>query len=387
MNRQGNRFITLALLSFLLAPTSNAEEKGENNTAAETTLADDTIRVKDLSNQPPKVEKKEVEPTLATLSNLADRIKLHGYAQAGYTYQRNSEFHSNTFDIKRTLLWANAQITDRWAFLFMHDFNSQVQEFYTDYRVTKNKALFVRFGQFKNAYSLENPLSPTIMETIDVYSEGVTYLSGCGSDPLYGVQYGRDLGLSLFGDFAQDRLHYELQVMNGQGINRKDKNNSKDVIGRLEFRPTKGLNIVASWQLGRGHAVEKSIYNPEINIDQNYDRDRYSFGADYRSQRFNIHGEFLEGKDKDVKSQGGYVTGSVALLPGKFDLIGSYDYFNFNKDRDMDQHKGVFGFQWWYYPKCRLQLQYVYKTAYTTATEFVKEDNHAIMCQVQVRFN
>lgn len=384
MNRYRNRFATLAFASFLSLSYASAVERTEN-TSGDSLSAEKTHAL-------PFADEKKAEPSLASLSNLADRIKLHGYAQAGYTYQQfpglDENNYTNTFDIKRTLLWANAQITDRWSFLFMHDFNSVVQEFYTDYRVTKDKKLFVRFGQFKNVYTLENPMSPTVMETIDVYSEGVTFLTGCGSDPLFGVQYGRDLGIAIFGELANDRLRYELQVMNGQGINVKDKNNSKDVIGQLKFHPLEGLNIVASWQIGRGHSVaESSCYNPRIKKGQNYDRNRYSFGADYRSRKFNIHGEYLEGKDGEAKSHGGYVTGSVAIKPGKVDLIGSYDYFNFNTDLDMDQHKGVFGIQYWYYPKCRLQLQYVYKTAQATPFSFVDEENHAIMAQVQIRFN
>ena len=102
--------------------------------------------------------------------DLSKRIQLHGYAQAGFTSTYNNGFNNNTFDVKRVLMWANAQITDKWSFLFMHDFSSVVQEFYTDFRITHNKALTIRFGQFKNGFSYENPLSPTSQEVIDVYS-------------------------------------------------------------------------------------------------------------------------------------------------------------------------------------------------------------------------
>lgn len=378
MYRQQKSYIPFLLLSLFFVPDVQAEEIGTVSP-----VMDDTTRVENI------VQEKQCEENSVKkfVSDVSERIKLHGYAQAGYTYQKNSAQEVSTFDIKRTLLWANAQINDRWSFLFMHDFNSQVQEFYTDFRITNNDALTIRFGQFKNGYSLENPMSPTAMETIDVYSEGVTYLSGCGSDPLFGVQYGRDLGMSLFGTVCEKKLRYELQLMNGQGINRKDKNKSKDVIGRLEWRPVEALNIVTTGQCGRGHAVAKSVYAPDIALDQNYDRNRFSVGVDYRSKGFNIHSEYLLGKDDNVTSSGVYVTGSVALIPSTLDLIGSYDYFNFNQDLDMDQHKGVFGIQWWYYKKCRLQLQYVYKNAIVTPAGFVHDDNHAIMCQVQVRFN
>ena len=320
------------------------------------------------------------------LKDVSDRIQLHGYAQGGYTYNHKNEDDTNTFEVKRILFWANAQITDRISFLFMHDFSSVVQEYYVDYRFTNNKALTVRLGQFKNGLSYENPLSPTAMEAIDVYSEGVTYLTGCGSDPLLGVQYGRDLGLSVFGETNDGKLRYEVDVMNGQGINKKDLNPEKDFIGRLEYRPAKGLNLVATGQIGRGHAIATSLYNPDIAVGENYKRNRWTAGFDYKSKAFNVHGEYLEGKDKHATSRGAYITGNVPL--GKsVDLVGSYDFFNFNTTAGMDQHKVIAGVQWWFFRKCRFQAQYVYKSAYTQSGQFIHGANHAIMCQIQVRFD
>ena len=325
---------------------------------------------------------------------LQSRIKLHGYAQAGYTYSHQGGQDKNTFDLKRVLFWAEAKITDRWSFLFMHDFSSVVQEYYTDYRFTRNKALTVRFGQFKNGLSLENPLSPTAMEAIDVYSEAVTFLTGCGSDPLLGVQYGRDLGLALFGETNNGKFRYEVDVLNGQGINKKDGNKFKDIIARLEYRPVEGLNIVTTGQFGRGHAINTSLYNPTIAMGQDYKRHRSTIGADYKSRCFNVHGEYLNGWDGDAHSWGAYVTGAVPLarigapeLGKRLELVGSYDFFNFNTDLGMDQHKAIAGLQYWFYKKCRLQVQYVYKNAYISENQFVHGANHGIQCQIQVRFN
>ena len=319
------------------------------------------------------------------LKDVADRIQLHGYAQGGLNYTHSDAKDVNTFELKRTLFWANAQITDRVSFLFMHDFSSVVQEYYMDYRFSKNKALTVRLGQFKNGLSYENPLSPTSMEAIDVYSEGVTYLTGCGSDPLLGVQYGRDLGLAVFGETNDQKLRYEIDVMNGQGINRKDQNAEKDFIGRLEYRPVKGLNLVATGQIGRGHAVAASPYIPDITPGEDYKRNRWTVGFDYKSAALNLHGEYLEGKDKNTTSRGAYLTGNVPLGKG-VDLVGSYDYFNFNTDLDYDQHKAIFGVQWWFFKKNRFQLQYVYKNA-ALAGGFHHTACHAIMAQMQVRFD
>ncbi len=320
------------------------------------------------------------------LKDVTERVQLHGYAQGGFNYTHQGGEDKGTFEVKRILFWVNAQITDRWSFLFMHDFSSVVQEYYTDYRLTNNRALTVRLGQFKNGVSLENPLSPTAMEAIDVYSEGVTFLTGCGSDPLMGVQYGRDLGLSLFGETNDGKLRYEAQVMNGQGINKKDGNKEKDFIARLEYRPVKGLNLVATGQLGRGHAIKESLYNPEIKVGDNYKRNRWTIGFDYKLPQVNVHGEYLEGKDGCATSRGAYVTGNVPLGKG-VDLVGSYDFFNFNTSLGMDQHKAIAGVQYWFYKKCRVQLQYVYKSAYTQGNQFIHGANHAIMAQMQIRLD
>ena len=320
------------------------------------------------------------------LGDLPERVNMHAYAQGGYTFNQKGGQTSSTFDIKRVLFWADAQITDRWSFLFMHDFSSVVQEFYTDYRVTNNKALTVRLGQFKNGLSIENPLSPTSLEAIDVYAESVVYLTGCGSDPLFGVQYGRDLGLSLFGESSDAKFAYRLDLLNGQGINRKDGNTDKDVIGRLEYRPVQGLKFVATGQIGRGHAIASSLYNPSIRPGDDYDRNRWTAGFEYKSSNGNIRAEYLEGKDGDAISRGAYVTGSVPLGSG-IDFVGSYDFFNYNTSLGMDQHKAIAGFQYWFYKNCRMQLQYVYKSAYVDAGRFVHGASHGVLAQMQIRLD
>lgn len=321
------------------------------------------------------------------INDLTSHIQIHGYAQAGFTYAHSNGTETNTFDLKRSLVWANGDITNRWSFLFMHDFSSVVQEYYTDYRLTNNKALTVRLGQFKHGLTYENVLSPTGQETIDVYSEGVTYLTGCGSDPLLGVQYGRDLGVALYGETNNGKFRYELNIMNGQGINCKDGNAEKDFIGRLEWRPIEGLNLITTGQLGRGHAVATSLYNPEIKVGENYKRNRWSVGFSFKSKPLNVHGEYLEGKDGRVTSRGAYLTTCIPIQADKLDFVASYDFFNFNTQLGMHQHKVVAGVQYWFYKKCRFQVQYVYKSAAVKDGVFQHTANNAIMCQMQVRFN
>lgn len=349
------------------------------------------------SSYHPDPESKTMKQVLAPVmekapdwtKDVADRIKLHGYAQGAYIFNRTNGENSNGFNVKRVIFWVDARITQRWSFSFMHDFSSVVQEYYTDFSFFKNKKyLTVRFGQFKHGYSYENPLSPTSMETVDVYSEGVTYLAGCGSDRMFGTSYGREMGLALFGEAAGGKFAYNFQVLNGCIINKMDNNNQKDMVLRLEYRPVKGLNIVATGQLGRGQN-QLSHESPltGIGADERYIRNRYSVGGAYDCKWIRLHGEYLEGKDGTCISRGGYLTGSVPLGLKGFESVFSYDYFNYNVARGYGQHKAVVGLQYWFFKKCRVQAQYVYKSADIGSGSYVSGDNHGIQVQLQVRFN
>ncbi len=330
---------------------------------------------------------------------LKSRITVNGYAQAGYTYMNYEGRITNTWDLKRTLLWAKARITDRWSFLFMHDFNSQVQEFYTDFRVTKGKEMTIRFGQFKNQLSMENPLSPVTLETVDVCSQSVTYLTGCGSDPLFGINYGRDLGMDIYGELFDGKLLYNLEFLNGRGVNAKDLDNRKNIIVKLDYRPVEGLRLVASAQKGYGTSlVASSVYIPSVNaiaMGETYRRDRWTAGIEYKSgandywknRSWSVRGEVLGGRDGKTKSWGGYVTSTIPLVE-QLDVVASYDYFNYAKGFGRDRTEVIAGLQYWFFTKCRFQVQYTWASSWTDGlnTAWVDEACSRLQVQMQVAF-
>ena len=182
--------------------------------------------------------------------------------------------------------------------------------------------------------------------------------------------------------------------MNGQGINTTDGNSDKDIILKLEYRPCKELRIVASGQKGRGHAVNETpvAWNPTIHKGDDYRRDRVSFGGELKvptllgrqssSGGINLRSEFLAGKDGDVSSRGAYLTGSVALGKG-VDVIASADYYDRNTSTSGWQQTNVTGgVQYWFYPKCRLQLQYTH----SFCGHLMGDDYNRVQAQVQVAF-
>ena len=320
---------------------------------------------------------KEETPLKDVINTLKERITLEGYMQVGYSYDDHAE-KTNSFDVNRAILMARGKITDRWSCYFMYSFagTGKILEAYTEYQFLPG--LTARLGQFKTQYTLESPLSPTVTELVSCYSQAVNYLIGNGN-PLTPKHGGRDIGLLIYGDLFNKFLSYNLAVMNGQGINQKDANNQKDIVGGLYLHPVKGLTVGGSFIQGKGNAISLSNYNPAIQLGQEYTRNRWAIGASFKSKPVDLRSEYLAGKDGHVKIDGYYCTASVHLLP-KFDVVASYDYVNRNKSLGDKQTNYIAGIQYWFYPKCRLQAQYTYRDPK------LGESSNLFQAQIQVRF-
>lgn len=313
------------------------------------------------------------------VNTLKERITLSGYAQLGYTYS-DADGPDNTFDVKRIIFMADGKITNQWSCYFMYDFygGGNLLEVYTDYKFLPQ--LTARLGQFKTPYTIENLLSPSTVELINCYAQPVSYLAAInGSDRLSASNGGRDIGLMIYGDlFKNNLLTYKLAVMNGQGINTRDKNNQKDIIGYLMVNPTKWLSVGGSFIKGKGYAMADSDLS-DIKAGENYTRNRWSMGAVLTASKASLRTEYMAGKDGPIHSNGFYATGCAQIVP-KLEVIASFDYFDRNTDVGDKQSNYIAGLQYWFYPKCRLQAQY------TRQEPKMGEGSNLVQAQVQVRF-
>lgn len=232
---------------------SNSGEYSDFNATSEVGILE---RKKPLM-APPPADAKEKDFKYWSQAVLS-RVKVRAYAQGGYTATfQNEGKNSNTFDLKRIVLMVGADIAPHFYAFFMHEFKSgAVQEYYLEYRPFK--ALNFRLGQSKNELSIENPLSPTILESISCSSQSVAWL--CGADPLVNNGSGRDLGIMMYGDLFNSKLHYVIEVVNGGQINTSDKNNQKNIIAKLEYKVLPTLKLSVSGQKGYGYAVATSPF-------------------------------------------------------------------------------------------------------------------------------
>lgn len=211
-------------------------------------------------------------------SDIATVPKFGGYIIGSYKYDSGSPTHGDGFNLRLVRAYVDGTIMRDFAYRLQVELNNTVHivDAYVEWQ--RWKFLRVKAGEFKRAFTFENPYNPWDVGVGD-YSSVVKKLAGMGDrcgEPSTG---GRDLGFQLQGDLFRSprdghyQLHYQAAVYNGQGINQKEANGKKDWIGTLQWSPLRDLYIGAfGW---------KGSYTAQgITVR----RDRYAFGLKYEGQ-------------------------------------------------------------------------------------------------------
>ena len=204
----------------------------------------------------------EVEETQATTEKATvevpawvKNIKFSGYGMLQYQGEDTEGAHTNTFNLRLARFILDGKIGD-------FDWRAQIQgtnvtgpgqptvqlvDLYAEWR--KYPEFKIRAGQFKRAFTFENPTNP-ITQGWYAYAMVINNLSGFGDRTGEKSSGGRDIGVQLSGDLfpnanGRKLFHYQVGVYNGEGVNEKDKDNRKDIIGGFWVMPIKGVRIGA----------------------------------------------------------------------------------------------------------------------------------------------
>lgn len=267
------RLILPVLLSFGLFGASYAQQ------------SDTTVTVGELSAEVAALKAK----TSAWDKVLAALPTISGYLQTGYEWSDNS----SSFFIKRVRLSLSGNIAPKLDYRVQIEFASpKIVDAYLCYRPFDE--LNLQLGEYKLPFSIENT------EYVPLRYEFIEYpLSLCklmGFNDLCGLSAtGRDMGAQLFGGFFRrdgySILNYNIGVFNGEGLNVRDKNKSKDVVARLTLKPAAGLQLAGSYYWG------------EYGADY-LKRVRYGAGACYDRGPVVVRGEYICGTTGDLDSEG-----------------------------------------------------------------------------------
>ncbi len=331
-------------------------------------------------------QKKQTIELPSWLSN----VKLSGYGMTQYQYSGQKDAESNSFNIRMARIALEGRIAGDFYWKTQIQFNGNTSNLGSSPRMVdlfaewqKYDYFKVKIGQFKNPFTFENPMHP-IDQGFMGYSQNVSKLAGFSDRAGEHASNGRDIGLQLQGDFLKNAngrnlLHYQIGVFNGQGINTKDVDNQKNVIGGVWVMPVSGMRIGAFGWTGsyarkgnwtetvtdlvssRPDATKEITHTNEVRkLAQN----RYAFSFEYKKDGWTVRSEYIHSTGKAFaksitnfndanakdcslnekigdKAQGvyGLVIAPLAQLPknSRIDVKARYDMYQPNGKSNMQR--------------------------------------------------
>ena len=354
------------------------------------------------------------EKTTIEVPQWVKNIKFSGYGMLQYQgmdpYKKAKDENgnpileknsSNTFNLRLARFILDGKIGD-------FDWRAQIQgtnvkgpgeptvqlvDLYAEWR--KYPEFKIRAGQFKRAFTFENPTHP-ITQGWRGYADVINNISGFGDRTGEKSSGGRDIGIQFSGDLfpnAEGRrlFHYQVGIYNGEGINEKDKDNRKDIIGGVWVMPIKGLRIGAfGWTGSRGAMVYDQDPNTGKNLTRSVEKNRYAFSAEYDKDGYTFRAEYLHsqgwgaasaGNDerkidftKGDKADGWYVFGIVPIIKGK--LYGKARYQTYRAQKEWDTAKTSYEAGLNYFFSKNLELHFEYARVNDRSIEIANESKH-----------
>ena len=332
-------------------------------------------------------QKKQTIELPSWLSN----VKLSGYGMTQYQYSGQKDAESNSFNIRMARIALEGRIAGDFYWKTQIQFNGNTSNLGSSPRMVdlfaewqKYDYFKVKIGQFKNPFTFENPMHP-IDQGFMGYSQNVSKLAGFSDRAGEHASNGRDIGLQLQGDFLKNAngrnlLHYQIGVFNGQGINTKDVDNQKNVIGGVWVMPVSGMRIGAFGWTGsyarKGERTEivadpTSSVTPDAtkeithtNEVRSLNQNRYAFSFEYKKDGWTVRSEYIHSTGKAFaksitnfndanakdcnlnakigdKAQGvyGLVIAPLAQLPknSRIDIKARYDMYQPNGKSNMQK--------------------------------------------------
>ena len=302
-----------------------------------------------------------------------EQMSLSGYLQGGF--QTIDGEPSSTFYLKRARvsLTGNAK-QEKIDYRLQVDMAGTPKICDLYFRYKPSSKFNMQMGQFKIPFAIENDIyGPTTVELID-YSYITTLLARNNARYDGIAATGRDIGFQIYGSFGEQKgyntLSYNLGVFNGAGINVADNNESKDVVARLIFKPSKELSLSASAMFAETAMESATVYS-----------DRFALGAIYDTESFIVRSEYAEAEFGDDDIDAFYVMGGYKIKRDWM-LVARYETLNQEYERAADTYANriTLGAVYKPYSFIRFQLNYALeKSGLARNNDYVKTSGLNLM--------
>ena len=149
-----------------------------------------------LTAQPVQAQVSDLEARTTKLEGIVSKLpKMSGFINLRYQY----EDQTNSFDIRRARMDFRGNPVKWFDYRLQVDFASSPKIIDAFVRLKISPMFNLQAGQFKLAFSLENPYGPLDLETIE-NSQVISFLSGI-NDLAGSKAAGRDIGVAAYGGF------------------------------------------------------------------------------------------------------------------------------------------------------------------------------------------
>ncbi len=324
----------------------------------------------------------ENKKTTIEVPQWVKNIKFSGYAMLQYQGEDKEGGKHNEFNLRLARFILDGKIGDfDWRAQIQGTNNAgpgnptvQLVDLYAE--GTNHKEFRVRAGQFKRAFTFENPTNP-ITQGWYAYAMVINNLSGFGDRTGEKSSGGRDLGIQVQGDLfpnseGRSLLHYQVGVYNGEGINQKDKDNKKDIIGGLWVMPIEGVRVGAfGWTGTRGEMSTAYTYYDNSGTKQTDNmtvlsarKNRYCLSAEYDKDEYTFRTEYIHsqgwGSNMNLgeKADGWYVFGIVPVIKSKLHAKARYQTYRDNKKWDRAKTMYEIGANYYFSKKLQINAEY-----------------------------
>ena len=311
--------------------------------------------------------------------------KFSGYAIGQYQYSSQHGAESNSFNLRMIRMSLSGRILGDFAYLLQGQVNGNTSTLGDSPRMVdvyiewqKLPFLKIKAGQFKRPFTFENPMNP-IDQGFMGYSQNVSKLAGFNDRVGEHSSNGRDIGVQVQGDLIKTAsgrplLHYQVGVFNGQGINTKDVDNRKDVIGGAWVMPVEGLRIGAFGWTGsyarKGADGVKSLSKNRYAISGEYVFDDWTFRSEYiHSTGYGfktVYNQSTDAKADEVntaagnKSDGFYALAIAPVIKEKLHVKARYDLYRPQADWNTSKTYYEVGVDYMFCKNLQINLEYAF---------------------------
>lgn len=234
-----------------------------------------------------------------TLSAYVSVPKFGGYFIGKYAYSDQEGQHGGEgFSQRFIRAYVDGTILNDFKYRIQVQVNNStfhMKDYYVEW--SHWQELAVKVGQYKRAFLFENPYNPWDVGAGD-YSQIARHLAGIGDKDGNVANGGRDQGVQVQGDLFPSKkdghryVHYQLQVMNGQGINSGDANGRKDVLGTLQVQPIEGLQFgIFGWTGNYVDSEGRTLERNRWAASARYDGGGWVARAEYAHSQGHLHAD------------------------------------------------------------------------------------------------